>query len=325
MVQQLGAKKVPINEIKINPDKLLDVQGRLEAFLAQEQDLKERAQRCFVSYLRSVYLMKNKEVFDVFKLPLAEYAQSLGLAVAPRVRFLHKAQNAHTSVAEQGDKKEEPNTGSDEEIEAFRARLGVKEADQGKEATRKLNRSAEDRDVSEDEEHGLSGEEKEEPKSTTLQFIDEDDDDCRDIDFLTVKRRDVFGVEEADSTLDQEIETSKSKLKKAEKVSRTKTAKKVLNKKFQVNTKIVFADDGDVIQQWPPAQKTAVKETKEDDENDTSGINFAKAKERLHEEDKFDKEAYRKKIKEKHREKRLKEKASRRANSRKANEVRRMT
>lgn len=30
--------------------------------------------QCFVSYLRSVFLMKNKEVFDVFKLPLAEYA-----------------------------------------------------------------------------------------------------------------------------------------------------------------------------------------------------------------------------------------------------------
>ncbi|KYO44917.1 putative ATP-dependent RNA helicase DDX10 isoform A [Alligator mississippiensis] len=77
MVQQLSQRRVPINETKINPEKLVDVQKKVQAFLAQDQELKERAQRCFVSYLRSIYLMKNKEIFDVFMLPLAEYALSL--------------------------------------------------------------------------------------------------------------------------------------------------------------------------------------------------------------------------------------------------------
>lgn len=30
--------------------------------------------QCFVSYVRSVYLMKDKEVFDVSRLPIPEYA-----------------------------------------------------------------------------------------------------------------------------------------------------------------------------------------------------------------------------------------------------------
>lgn len=30
--------------------------------------------QCFVSYIRSVYLMKDKEIFDVSKLPIREYA-----------------------------------------------------------------------------------------------------------------------------------------------------------------------------------------------------------------------------------------------------------
>lgn len=38
-----------------------------------------------------------------------------------------------------------------------------------------------------------------------------------------------------------------------------------------------------------------------EEEDDTGGINLDKAKERLQEEDKFDKEEYRKKIKAKHR------------------------
>lgn len=64
-------------------------------------------------------------------------------------------------------------------------------------------------------------------------------------------------------------------------------------------------------------QKSVLKDTEEED--DTGGINLDKAKERLQEEDKFDKEEYRKKVKAKHREKRLKEREARReANKRQA-------
>ena len=55
-----------------------------------DTQLKESAQRAFQSYLKSVYLLKNKHVFDVFKLDTAAFASSLGLAVPPRVRFLER-------------------------------------------------------------------------------------------------------------------------------------------------------------------------------------------------------------------------------------------
>lgn len=54
-----------------------------------------------------------------------------------------------------------------------------------------------------------------------------------------------------------------------------------------------------LVQQWPQVQKSVSKDTEEED--DTGGIDLDKAKERLQEEDKFDKEEYRKKIKAKHR------------------------
>ncbi|KFQ40265.1 putative ATP-dependent RNA helicase DDX10, partial [Mesitornis unicolor] len=54
-----------------------------------------------------------------------------------------------------------------------------------------------------------------------------------------------------------------------------------------------------LVQQWPPVQKSSL--AKEDEEDDASGINLDKAREILREEDKFDKEEYRKKVKEKHR------------------------
>ena len=54
-----------------------------------------------------------------------------------------------------------------------------------------------------------------------------------------------------------------------------------------------------LVQQWPQVQKSVSKDTEEED--DAGGINLDKAKERLQEEDKFDKEEYRKKIKAKYR------------------------
>ncbi|KYO44918.1 putative ATP-dependent RNA helicase DDX10 isoform B [Alligator mississippiensis] len=332
MVQQLSQRRVPINETKINPEKLVDVQKKVQAFLAQDQELKERAQRCFVSYLRSIYLMKNKEIFDVFMLPLAEYALSLGLAVAPRVRFLQKAQKqlsvnesteGNAPLKETVKCEDASSFTSNEEVDSFRAyfskRMSIVQTTEGEERKEETEKKTipskvidKEVDVSEVSEEQSEGEEdipviSRVPKAESMQFFEEDDgdDDIRDLDLLTVKRRNIFGSEANDSSA---LTTSDSKLKK--KATKTKEAKKILKRKFKVNTKIVFTEDGELVQQWPPVQKSSMDRT--DEADDSGGIDLDKAKERLQEEDKFDKEEYRKKIKEKHREKRLKEKAARR-------------
>lgn len=69
---------------------------KTELFLDQDQGSKEKAQKCFVSYIHSVYLMKDKEVFDVNKLSVTEYGLSLGLAVASQGRFIQKMQKLLT-------------------------------------------------------------------------------------------------------------------------------------------------------------------------------------------------------------------------------------
>uniref|UniRef100_A0A8D0EHI0 ATP-dependent RNA helicase n=1 Tax=Strix occidentalis caurina TaxID=311401 RepID=A0A8D0EHI0_STROC len=332
MVEQLAQRKVPVSEIKINPEKLTDIQKRMQSFLAQDQELKDKAKRCFVSYLRSVYLMKNKEVFDVFKLPLAEYALSLGLAMAPRVRFLQKVrkqlraneaadgtdhlqeteQNKNTLslINEEGVEKREIHSSGKVSVNKTKEKERKKETEECSASSEGAEESSE----SEDESKEVSEEEEEKevpipsmvPNPDSMQFFeDDDDDDAKDLDLLTVKRQNVFGVEAKDNPA---LNTSKSKMKK--KTTKTQEAKKILKKKFKVNTKIVFTEDGELVQQWPPVQKSNL--AKADEEDDASGINLDKAKEILQEEDKFDKEEYRKKVKEKHREKRLKEKAARR-------------
>ncbi|XP_062910210.1 probable ATP-dependent RNA helicase DDX10 [Mobula hypostoma] len=336
MVKQLEEKKVPINKIKINPAKLTNIQAKLEAFLAQEQELKERAQRCFVSYVRSVYLMKNKDVFDVFTLSLKEYAFSLGLAVPPRIRFLQKAQKERemlsmSNIAEGSEPAvvndsaaESSQEGADEELEDFKVLFREQTSSQ-QEAKKKTKEKIANKDnlcFLDDsiDNNDPSTEEEEDKQEAALQLTDDDDDafdDHDDSNLLVVKRRNVFGfkTEEIEET-EEETVPQKEKLKKTTaKKTKVKEAKKVLKKKFKVNTKIIFDEEGEVVQQWPPIQKSKVENITDDD--NAGGINMEMAKERLRKEDKYDKEEYRKKIKEKHRVKRLKERAARKATRKK--------
>ncbi|KAK5930287.1 hypothetical protein CgunFtcFv8_026537 [Champsocephalus gunnari] len=300
MIGQLQEKKVPINKIQVNPEKLQNIQQKLQAFLAQEQEQKERAQRCFVSYLRSVFLMKNKEVFDAFNLKLNDYAHSLGLAVAPRVRFLSKAQAQKEEKEAKREEKEE----SEEEVElkSFKAQLKGNNPEE--------SQSSESEESGDDEEEG-----DEDQKVLGLGAdSDEDEDDLRDLDLLTVKRKDVFNLTGDGESSGEPDEDSNVKV---ETETKFKEAKKILKRNFQVNTKVTFSEEGQAVQTWPPVQRVV---TADDEDEGVSGINMEKARARLKREDQeFDKLEYRRKVKAKHTEKRLKAKAARKETSKHRN------
>lgn len=56
--------------------------------------------------MRSVFLQRDKTVFDVNKLPLEEFALSLGLSKAPKIRFVSKQQKKMGGEIEKADSKE---------------------------------------------------------------------------------------------------------------------------------------------------------------------------------------------------------------------------
>ncbi|XP_013102709.2 probable ATP-dependent RNA helicase DDX10 [Stomoxys calcitrans] len=90
MVEELGHKSITIRKILIDPKKLFSPRAKIEAYLAQNPELKASAQRAFVAYIKSVFLMKNKNIFKVMSMNFDAYAKSLGLVVTPRVRFLDR-------------------------------------------------------------------------------------------------------------------------------------------------------------------------------------------------------------------------------------------
>ncbi|CAN1318769.1 DEAD-box ATP-dependent RNA helicase 32 [Linum perenne] len=88
MLEKLKAAKVPVKFIKANTSLLQPVSGLLSALLVKHSELQELAAKAFIRYMRCIHIQKDKEVFDVMKLPIDEFAASMGLPLTPKIRFV---------------------------------------------------------------------------------------------------------------------------------------------------------------------------------------------------------------------------------------------
>ncbi|XP_024874585.1 probable ATP-dependent RNA helicase DDX10 [Temnothorax curvispinosus] len=276
IIERLQQRKIPINMIKINPNKLQSPHRKLEALLARDVALKETAQRAFVSYVKSVFLMKDKEIFNVHALNTDAYAKSLGLAIPPRIRFLQRMQK----------KMSNNNVKTEKEID----QISTDSAD---------NSEQEDSEDNSDKNEILDNKNNErrivkKENTAALQFDDSDDEDI-----LTIKRKNI-DIDDIPVTENEDKKTSTKK----KSVTKVALAKKILKKKIIPNKKIIFDDEG---QELVDPTKTKMSELARQYENEVdSGINIEMAKQILREEDQYDKQRFREKIKERHREEKRK-------------------
>jgi ATP-dependent RNA helicase DDX10/DBP4 len=88
MLKRLEQKKVPIERINVKAKKQQSIKDQLQNMCFKDSELKYLGQKAFISYVKSVHLQKDKEVFKVKDLPLEDYAASLGLPGAPRIKFI---------------------------------------------------------------------------------------------------------------------------------------------------------------------------------------------------------------------------------------------
>ncbi|EEZ99276.2 DEAD (Asp-Glu-Ala-Asp) box polypeptide 10 [Tribolium castaneum] len=264
MLDNLKEKKIPIEKIDINPLKLNNPVRKMEAFLARDPDLKDTAQRAFVSYAKSVFLMKDKKVFNVQALDTDSFAHSLGLAIPPRIRFLQRL-NARNAKIQQSKNK-----------------IYFNDEDEEKKIETAVSTDS-----------GVSDDEK--PSAPFHVSDDSDSDDG----VLKVKRKD----HDIDLPTDFELEeNSKNKNKKP--VTKAAVAKKLLKKKIVPNKKIVFDDSGEAVTVGLKDKKSQL--AKEYENEDKGGIDIETAKLVLKEEDKFDKQLFKDKVKAKHKEEKRK-------------------
>ena len=147
MLEQLQQARIPLEKIEVNPSKQQSIERKLAALLAGDRMLKETAQRAFTSYVKSLHLMKNKDVFNVSSLDLDKFAESLGLVNTPRVRFLHRIQvNKYKDQVrnEEGGENKIP-------LQAKTAKTKFDDEDESEEELLTVKRQAHDLEVEEEQ------------------------------------------------------------------------------------------------------------------------------------------------------------------------------
>ena len=289
MVEALQNKKIPIQNIRVNPKKTVSIQRKLEHFCAQDSEMKHWAQRSFICYLRSVHLQANKQVFKLHDLPTAEYAKSLGLAQPPRIRFLRREDVAkrQRSLAGSVTPNEEERGGGGDGPSSRKSSDGsdsegseVESADEGE--ILKVKRVIQPEEI--------------DPEAAGLE----------------------------QEYWDRGDERKGRQVGQQKRVTRVSSAKRLLHKKIKVNSHVKFDDDGIPVgsQQEEDSEDSDDSEEESGDEHciepvpiqryseaeghRVGGISIADARDQIRKRDRADRARERKRIRAQHREMRRK-------------------
>lgn len=212
-------KKIPIVKIDMRKDKRQSVRQALQGLCFKDPEIKYLGQKAFMSYMRSVYLQRNKKIFDVNALPADEFAEALGLPGAPKIKFAKGQKNVSRQLeAVEGKGKKVQSKDNDDTTETV--------LDQPEKVKEEVKRTRTKYDkMFERKNQGVLAEHYD-------KLVEKEDEEPED--FITLKR--------ADHTLDADIPefSELSKRKQAIATSKAKSAKsKSLN-----NEKLVFDDEG---------------------------------------------------------------------------------
>ncbi|KAI4182430.1 MAG: hypothetical protein L6R41_005984 [Letrouitia leprolyta] len=88
MLKRLEHKKVIVEKINVRQKKQQSIRNQLQNMCFKNPELKHLGQKAFISYVKSIYLQKDKEIFKLNEIPLEELSVSMGLPGAPRIKFM---------------------------------------------------------------------------------------------------------------------------------------------------------------------------------------------------------------------------------------------
>ncbi|RAK97534.1 RNA-dependent ATPase HCA4 [Aspergillus ibericus CBS 121593] len=252
MLKRLEQKKVQVERINVKANKQQSVKDQLQNMCFKDPELKYLGQKAFISYAKSVYVQKDKEIFNIKELKLDDFAASLGLPGAPRIKFIKGDDTKERKNASRATAHASSDDESDEEG-------GEKKAKKEEPQVRtKYDRMFERRnqDVLADHYSKLINDD-----GTMVETAQATEDADEDDDFLSVKRRYEAGDKDLDvagSSSEDEDEKAGSKTgtkvvqldgketlvidsKRREKLLKSK--KKLLKFKGK-GTKLVYDDEG---------------------------------------------------------------------------------
>lgn len=86
-LKRLGSKHIEAEKLTIKQTKKKSIKPQLQSLLFKDPELKYLAQKAFISYVKSIYIQKDKDVFKFDELPTEDFANSLGLPGAPKIKI----------------------------------------------------------------------------------------------------------------------------------------------------------------------------------------------------------------------------------------------
>lgn len=239
MLNALQKKEIKIEKIKIKGSKTQSIEKHLQNLAFQDPEIKYLGQRAFVSYMRSVYLHKDKSIFKVEELPAERFAASLGLPGAPKIKFLtremakkrknatyaEKVANTEGPQDEESDAEEENEVSDEDNLGPENA---PEEEKDGAETKNNTVRTKYDRMFNRKNQNILS--------EHYTKLIDHGADGARDDDddFITLKRAD-HALPETDASTTYTLSKRKEKMGQS---------KKAMLKYHGLGEKLVFDDEG---------------------------------------------------------------------------------
>ena len=113
MLKRLEHKKVPIQKINIRKGKEKEIGDQLQKMCFQDPELKYLGKKAFESYAKSLWLQRDKEVFNIDKYDLEGFHASMGLPGAPKIKFrkgddTKTLKNAPRALDEDSDEPKKP-------------------------------------------------------------------------------------------------------------------------------------------------------------------------------------------------------------------------
>ncbi|KAH7095800.1 P-loop containing nucleoside triphosphate hydrolase protein [Paraphoma chrysanthemicola] len=247
MLKRLEAKRVPVELINVRQKKRQSIKEQLQNMCFQDPALKYLGQKAFMTYVKSIYLQKDKEVFKLKEYDLEAYAASLGLPGTPRIKFM------------KGDES------SKQKKEASRQTIEVSDSDDEEDVTQKTKtvRTKYDRmferqnqDVLADHYKKLVRDGVDDVSTPADDFSGQATTNGGDEDFMAVKRRIPAGDDDENFGADEHAATapggrvvhlagaSQPIIIDSNRREKLLQSKKKLTKLMDKGKKLVYDDDG---------------------------------------------------------------------------------
>ena len=84
-MNELELRKIKVTKIKISPNKINNITPVVRSLLSEHSELIEIAEKAISSYVKSINLMTNKNVFNIKNIDLGKLALSYGLVSSPEM------------------------------------------------------------------------------------------------------------------------------------------------------------------------------------------------------------------------------------------------